>query len=63
VTLEATDEDFKLGSSSTPRAPKRSREKTRTTERSPKTTFTAWITSLVEELGKKSEKLESVTAE
>jgi hypothetical protein len=31
VSLEGTDEDFELGSSSTPRAPRKSREKTRAT--------------------------------
>lgn len=62
VILEATDEDFEMRNSSTPQAPRRSREKTRATERSPKT-LSARIAPLVEELTKKCEKLESISAE
>jgi hypothetical protein len=62
VTLQATDVDFELGSSSTPLAPRKSREKTRATEQAPRTP-SARIALLVEELRKKCEKLESISAE
>jgi hypothetical protein len=61
MSLEATDEDFELSSSSTPRAPRKSREKCQATERSPKTPSTR-MAPLVEELSKKCENLESISA-
>jgi hypothetical protein len=59
MTLVETDEDFELGSNSTPRAPRKSREKTRATEGSPNTPTTTRIAPLVDELGRECEKLKS----
>jgi hypothetical protein len=63
ATLEKANEDFKLGSSSTPRASRKSREKTRAAGRSPKTPTTAKLVPLVEHLSRECEKLRSISAE
>ena len=62
-TLKETNEEFELGSSSTPRASRKSRERTRAPERSPKTPTAARMTPLVEELGRECEKLKTIRAE
>jgi hypothetical protein len=61
--LEEADGDFELGSSSTPRASRKSREKTQATGRSPKTPTAARLSPLVEGLGRECEKLKSISAE
>jgi hypothetical protein len=63
MTLVETDEDFELGSNSTPRAPRKSREKTRATEGSPNTPTTTRIAPLVDELGRECEKLKSFSVQ
>jgi hypothetical protein len=63
ATLEEEDEDFELGSSSTPSASRKSRERTLAVGKSSKTRTIARIAPLVEDLSKECEKLRSINAE
>jgi hypothetical protein len=60
--LEEEDEDFELGNSTTARASRKSREKTRAVGKSPKTPSTARLAPLVDDLSRECAKLRYISA-